>query len=102
MAMSHDYVEFRYDGILAGEAGRRAAEEAFGLNSAQVRGSNLTIRCRPSQFARFLILRNDYGGKNGFKELQPRLVSPNARHGHVVDCIKRPNSLRYTSPGDEK
>ncbi len=31
------------------------------------------ILCRPDQFARFLIHRNDQGIQNGFKDLQPKL-----------------------------
>jgi len=34
---------------------------------------DVTIICRPSQFARFMILRNKRGMKNGFRELNATL-----------------------------
>jgi len=37
---------------------------------------DVTFICRPSQFARFLIARNDAGLPNGFKELSPELFVP--------------------------
>ena len=42
-------------------------------NKAQYFGS-VEFVCRPSQFARFLIMRNEAGMKNGFKELYPKLI----------------------------
>lgn len=36
----------------------------------------ITIVCRPSQFARFLIKRNEVGFANGFKELHAELFIP--------------------------
>jgi hypothetical protein len=34
------------------------------------------IICRPSQFARFVIYRNEVGQKNGFMDLQAKLFTP--------------------------
>jgi hypothetical protein len=49
----------------------------------------LTIRCRPSQFARFLIHRNDVGVPNSFQALNPRLEQE--QDERVFDVSKNPN-----------
>lgn len=36
----------------------------------------VTVTCRPSQFARFLILRNLAGLQNNFRDLEPKLLRP--------------------------
>lgn len=67
-------------------------KQAFGFTDEDIRHANtllhkgyvtqtepkVTIICRPSQFARFMVLRNDAGLANGFKELKPKLFDPNA------------------------
>lgn len=78
MAMSRDRVEFTlYPDTDTPTL--RAFKAAFGMDIPAARPldwgtGSVTIICRPSQFARFLIYRNDYGGVNGFKCLNPKLV----------------------------
>jgi len=50
-----------------------------------------TVICRPSQFARFLIGRNDVGMRNGFKELDAVLFTPDVegQSAPPVDVTKR-------------
>jgi hypothetical protein len=54
--------------------------DAFGITEKEFLAltsgvwTGITIICRPSQFARFLIYRNERGIPNGFKELQPKLI----------------------------
>lgn len=51
--------------------------ECFGINPNQIPAyTDLTIICRPSQFARFLIKRNKAGLQNNFSELKAELVEP--------------------------
>lgn len=45
----------------------------------------IMVVCRPSQFARFIILRNDAGMRNGFKELKTRLVPDNEVEAQTWD-----------------
>jgi hypothetical protein len=83
MSMSKDQVEFSLavNGREA-EKLRRPFFAAF-QQSMPLKGTlrpdrvaeYVLIRCRPSQFARFLILRNEAGCSNGFKELGARLIS---------------------------
>lgn len=68
--------------------------EVFELRMDEIpQTGDFTIVCRPSQFARFLILRNDRGLPNSFKELKPILFEqlPVASQ---IDVSKRPNSVR--------
>lgn len=81
--MSKDRVHFYLPGQTSeGPASRaqdNAAARAFGLSVAEAKGARqmrLEIVCRPSQFARFLIYRNLYGGVNDFKGLEARLTNP--------------------------
>ena len=45
--------------------------------------------CRPSQFARFTIARNDAGISNSFKELSPELFTPLPKPS-AIDCSENP------------
>ena len=81
--MSKDRVHFYLPGQCANDdddrtkALDRAATEAFRLplsHAKAIRKRRVEIICRPSQFARFMILRNNYGGVNDFKGLDARLV----------------------------
>lgn len=61
---------------------RSVLAQAFGMTGHQS-GQYMTgayggffIVCRPSQFARFLIFRNEAGIKNGFMDLQATLYVP--------------------------
>lgn len=83
MAMSTDMMEFTLKTTsLVGVADKRTlVYTTLGLTSeeyARVLQSpdGVVIQCRPSQFARFLIRRNEQGGQNMFKELAPKLISP--------------------------
>ena len=49
------------------------------------------ITCRPSQFARFMILRDMAGLPNGFKDLKPRLVKE--VRSAAISVADRRNSL---------
>jgi len=61
-----------------------AMDRAFGTHGAVYEKMQSTARaygtatvvCRPSQFARFLIYRNDAQITNGFKDLNPKLFTP--------------------------
>ena len=43
---------------------------------AKKRQRGITVLCTTDQFTRFLILRNQNGIKNGFMDLNPKLVQP--------------------------
>ena len=47
--------------------------------------ASIAVVCRPSQFARFLILRNEAGLQNQFKELAAKLHHPNDTFDWDVD-----------------
>lgn len=63
--------------------------KAFGLSAMRVdgwmRGDGFWVTCRPSQFARFLIYRNEVGITNGFMDLHAELVP--ARTDDVYDML---------------
>ena len=92
--MSKDRVHFNmpnetWEGT---HATRTAALFALGMTSNEVTlamREGARIVCRPSQFARFLIKRNEAGGRNGFKMLNAELVTP-PEELCVVDVSKRP------------
>lgn len=92
MTMSKDRVRFilppRYF-----QSGRRAngfncctmmaiLRKAFGMTNAESGAmmdadDDFEIECRPSQFARFIILRYEANeGLNGVRDLEPRMVQP--------------------------
>ena len=87
MTMSHDRVRFTLsesvlnrsgmDGVLnkAFNINVRTAESYLNYESEHA-GKVLTIICRPSQFARFLIYRNDACINNIFKAMYPELFVP--------------------------
>ncbi len=81
MAMSRDRVEFTLckTGIVKNDEGTGvAASRAFGLtipeaNRMMIHGTR--IRCRPSQFGRFIIYRVEEGvSNNPIQKLEPILV----------------------------
>jgi hypothetical protein len=90
MAMSKDRVEFTLKGYYFESRGsRRFAHgtqlliDSLGINNEQanrigLRAQNsiegVRIRCRPSQFARFLIMREKAGFQNMFAELKAELI----------------------------
>lgn len=85
MGMSNDRVQFVLtDRHLETDKMRHVVARAFGLTSLNVRcmynelnkscPTPIIIKCRPSQFARFLIWRNEAGCQNMFQELQPKIL----------------------------
>ena len=98
MSMSRDRVRFTLSvpvgssstGVEAASI-QRAACEAFGVSRTLFpAGSSRVIVCRPSQFARFLILWNKYGAINSFKELEAELIPANT---DVFDVSRHPNTV---------
>ncbi len=52
---------------------------------------NQLIRCRPSQFARFIVIRCELGIKcNGIKCLEPKLISPEPPVNEPIDVSTNP------------
>ena len=103
VAMSHDRVELQlgpYAHNQTGDAAVKAATEAFNLTDAEAASLfhygalPVLFRVRPSQFARFMILRDQYGGVNDFKGMKAKLVQqepPITR----VDAAARPNRVTF-------
>lgn len=92
MSMSRDRVHFELDTLNSNHATRTAFMQAFGTQfpaSSRSGVGVLTIICRPSQFARFLIYRNEHGGQNLFKELNAKLV-PAAADPPLLDVSGNP------------
>lgn len=104
MAMSKDRVEFllrrsdnnkkiNIDDLI------ELITETLGLTHAEARAAavsetGIIIRCRPSQFARFIIRRMEVGEKygsftNGIRELRPKLIKPDPEVT-LLDVSKRP------------
>ncbi len=72
-------VHFKWNTYTPDLAAKRAFEKAFGqpcppINMNAENPYEVSILCRLDQFAEFLILRNDEGGRNGFKDLKPRII----------------------------
>lgn len=94
MSMSKDRVEFylRVDGTSSAALGK-VFKRAFGTDmpsrgaahDGRSTGEFVKVICRPSQFARFLIWRNEAGLTNSFRELDARLVSGPAVVNPVCD-----------------
>lgn len=74
---------------------RAVCREVFGTDFPEYRNSSygisITVICRPSQFARFLILRNKMGVQNQFSELEPDLFTPDEVDlPKIVDVSRNP------------
>ncbi len=90
MSMSKDLIEFTFTTNSStgrnDEATTRAAHRAFGVSVATLRGHmivNRRIRCRPSQFARFIVYRVEEGGMpDGIQCLKPKII-PAVDHSFV-------------------
>jgi hypothetical protein len=99
MSMSKDRVRFTipaYSMTSRGDGYRALLSEVFGHSFAGqfIQHEDITIICRPSQFARFLIKRNEMGMQNGFKELKPELFTPPEEKKQLVfDVSKNPNRV---------
>jgi len=76
MAMSKDRVRFQLGPCISYEVAK-LVKDTLGVDAPSFYTLDpVTIICRPSQFARFLIERNNRGMANGFKELRPELFVP--------------------------
>lgn len=85
MAMSKDRVRFfvgeRYFAVDSAriKIGKVMAR-AFGISAmasdSWLKDGGVWVTCRPSQFARFMIYRNEAGITNGFMDLRAELVKP--------------------------
>lgn len=70
-------------------------DEVFGIKSGEYnRDVNLDLVCRPSQFARFIILRHTkYDESNDMAGLNMKLVSPKPfKPVNQIDCSTRANT----------
>lgn len=84
MAMSRDRIEFTLTTGNADEeikeATARAATRAFNLTPDNARfllSQEVRIRCRPSQFGRFIVFRVEEGVKNNrISNLEVELIAP--------------------------
>ena len=76
MTMSRDRIEFTWGDRICGDQGARDAfKDVFDQNPPNIGDCGpVRIRCRPSQFVRFLVLRNKHGGHNDFKILNAKIV----------------------------
>ncbi|MDX5412817.1 MAG: hypothetical protein LPK02_07195 [Rhodobacterales bacterium] len=93
--MSGDRVHFTLkDRHLRREAYQLLLEEVFGIKPGTYDPiRDLKIICRPSQFARFIILRfNKYGEQNDMAGLDMKLVAP-PKAENVIDCSRNPNRV---------
>lgn len=103
MAMSKDRVRFtipsgRLDGFSEdGVNYRKLVSQCFGI-TLESRGyhQDVEVTCRPSQFARFIVLRNQMGLENMIKELKAELVSAEPYVAPVVkfDASSNPNIVK--------
>ena len=97
--MSHDRVHMTLTAHrLERQTIRDCAYETLGLTlgdmMAAVReGKDLKIICRPSQFARFVILRHvKYGEPNNMADLNMKLVKPKPTVDQPIDVSDRPDN----------
>lgn len=102
--MSHDRVQFTLSShnLSKGRtAYRRILKQAFGteFDTHNFRGKALVIVCRPSQFARFMVYRNEaiqtsqISGCNTFAEMDPKLFTPDSCED-PVDVSKNPHCYK--------
>jgi hypothetical protein len=103
MAMSKDRVKFRLRAYYFDfEKSRQLLKDSLGITWDQwndlreaARNSpnqEIEIICRPSQFARFLIMREAAGFQNMFKELHAELVVPVPPVPQPVDVSRNPST----------
>ncbi|UVV66747.1 hypothetical protein [Brucella anthropi] len=97
--MSRDRVKFKFAGYeKAREPNVSAAIQAFGMSLSEAGNAyahEKTIVCRPSQFARFLILRDKFADEKGcssvnaFRQLNAILFTPE-ESASPIDVSSRP------------
>lgn len=105
MTMSHDRVKFFLGSQYTPNEIARCLDSAFDIKRQefekmrQANHEGFWIICRPSQFARFLIHRDEAGLRNGFKDLRAELVLGPDCVGDTVDVGTRkysPAGRRYS------
>ena len=79
---------------------KKVMREAFAMSDSDFDGfksvddhygnNGMEVICRPSQFGRFIVLRNEAGGTNSVKDLQPELFRP-VPTARVIDVSRRAN-----------
>lgn len=83
---------------------RDCVEETLGISRNKMltmgeRDQDLNIICRPSQFARFVILRHvKYGEQNNMSCLNMRLILPEDKKEDVIDVSGNPNTSGGAEP----
>lgn len=105
-ARSHDRVHFTIPStLLIKRTIRDCIEETLGINGSGLlemanREENLNIICRPSQFARFVILRHvKYGEQNNMACLNMRLILPEDNKTQSIrDVSANPNTSGGACP----
>lgn len=96
MSMSTDVIEFtlgRNGHGLTDTRALDAAVKAFGFSHEiinQLRYREVVIRCRPSQFGRFIVYRDMSGATNGIKELNAKIIETRPETPKFFDVSKNP------------
>lgn len=103
--MSHDRVHFTVpEGYLHKQTIIDCLVETLGLDPMRLKlfarkKKDLHVICRPSQFARFVILRHiKYGEPNNMSCLDMKLVVPEPEQFDIQDVSKNPNTVSEGSP----
>jgi len=100
--MSRDRIEFSIPfNRLTNTKYRNLVKECFGLTEEEIPKyhSNsykrkFELLCRPSQFARFIVLRNVQGMDNMVHELDAKLITPEPPVKQPLPVWDRPNRVR--------
>ena len=105
MTMSNDQVKFKLSQNMYEYSSskrkkmQKILQAAFDMNFRESNDlfsnacGEFYLICRPSQFARFLIYRNDEGLQNAFKELEAVLCTQ--KIGNIIDVHKRSHQACY-------
>lgn len=103
--MSHDRVHFTvYERYLHKQTIIDCLVETLGLDEPHLKflarkNKDLHVICRPSQFARFVILRHiKYGEPNNMSCLNMKLVVPEPDRIEVQDVSTKPNMVQEGCP----
>lgn len=97
--MSHDRVLFTVSDTMLRNANiRKALNMACNIDENLMRSKgnhyqNMVIKCRPSQFARFIIVRqNIFGEPNNMAGLNMKLI-PGEQREDIMDVSEKPNKI---------
>lgn len=85
MTMSKDRVHFQVNLMTNDDDLRQLINDTLGECLGRCDWGDITFVCRPSQFARFLIERNNRNMPNVFKELKPKLVKQKENKCRIMD-----------------